>query len=174
MLTDRLVMRRWEERDRAPFAALNADAEVMRYFPATLTRQESDRFVDRIEAGFDEHGFGLWALEIQQTGEFIGMTGLARHTFPAHFNPSVEVGWRLARSAWGFGYATEAGRAAVEHGFTVAGLDQIVSMTTVTNEPSRAVMRRLGLTRDPADDFDHPRVPDGSPLKRHVLYRISR
>lgn len=174
LLTERLVLRRWEDRDREPFAALNADPEVMRYFPSTMTRQASDTFVDRIEAGFDEHGFGLWALELRDTGEFIGMTGLAWQTFEAPFTPAAEVGWRLARSAWRFGYATEAARAALEFGFTRAGLEEIVSLTTVTNEPSQAVMRRLGMVRDPADDFLHPRVPDDSPLKPHVLYRLSR
>ena len=174
MLTDRLIMRRWEERDRAPFAALNADPEVMRYFRAPMSASESDAFVDRMEAGFDEHGFGLWALEIRETGEFIGFTGLAWQTLDAPFAPATEVGWRLTPSAWGFGYATEAARAALRHGFTDAGLAEIVSMTAVLNLPSQAVMRRLGMARDPADDFDHPRVPEGSPLRPHLLYRLSR
>ncbi|WP_433257356.1 GNAT family N-acetyltransferase [Streptosporangium sp. CA-135522] len=174
METERLIMRRWREADREPFAALNADPEVMKHFPAPLTREQSDAMVDRIESGFDRHGYGLWALEVRATGEFVGFTGLAWQTFEAHFTPALEVGWRLARSAWGYGYASEAARAALRHGFGPAGRDEIVSMTAVANLRSRAVMERLGMTRDPADDFDHPRVPVDSPLRPHVLYRIGR
>jgi RimJ/RimL family protein N-acetyltransferase len=164
--TARLVMRRWREEDREPFAALNADPAVMEHFPGLLTRGESDALVDRIEAAFETDGFGLWALEVG--GEFIGFTGLAR----PGFRPEVEVGWRLARHAWGHGYASEAARAAVTFGFDEVGLTEIVSFTVPANVRSRAVMERIGMTRDPADDFDHPRVPAGSPLRRHVLYRI--
>ena len=174
LTTPRLRLRHWRDADRQPFASLNADPEVMRYFPAPLAASDSDRFLDRMTAASTEHGFGLWALELRATGEFIGMTGLAHHSFPAHFNPSWEVGWRLARSAWGSGYATEAARAALRFGFIEAGLDEVVSMTSVLNLPSRRVMRRIGLHRDPADDFEHPRVPEGSPLKPHVLYRLTR
>lgn len=174
LVTDRLVLRRWSSADRVPFAELNADAEVMRYLPAPLTRAESDALVDRIEAGFDEFGFGLWALEVRATGTFIGFVGLTRQTFQAHFTPTVEVGWRLARSSWGNGYATEAARTALTFGFTEAGLDEIVSMTTRTNTRSRAVMDRLGMARDVADDFQHPLLPDGHPLSPHVLYRTTR
>ncbi len=166
--TPRLVLRRWRPEDRAPFAALNADPEVMEHFPAPLSRAESDAFVDRIEAGFAEHGFGLWAVEVVATGEFVGFTGLSR----PRFMPGVEVGWRLARPAWGHGYASEAARAAVRHGFEAVGLPEIVSFTVPANVRSHAVMRRIGMTRDPDGDFDHPRVPEGSPLRRHVLYRI--
>lgn len=172
--TERLHLRRWRYFDREPFAALNADPEVMEHFPSTLTEEESDALVDRIRAQFDERGFGLWALEVRGRGEFIGFTGLAVQTFEAHFNPSVEVGWRLARSAWGQGYAIEAARAAVADGFERVGLEEIVSMTATTNLRSQAVMQRLGMVRDPADDFDHPKVPEGSPLRRHVLYRLDR
>lgn len=174
METERLIMRRWREADRRPFAELNADPEVMEHFPAPLTREQSDAMVDRIESAFDEHGYGLWALEVRATGEFVGFTGLAWQTFEAHFTPALEVGWRLARSAWGQGYASEAARAAIGYGFGPAGQDGIVSMTTVANLRSRAVMERLGMTRDPADDFDHPRIPAGSPVRPHVLYRLSR
>ncbi len=139
-----------------------------------MDRAASDAFVDRIEVLFDELGYGLWAVELRSTGEFIGFTGLARHTFQAHFTPAVEVGWRLSKSAWGHGYATEAARAALDFGFGVAELTEVVSMTTETNERSRAVMRRLGMTRDPADDFEYPLLPEGHPLRPHVLYRISR
>lgn len=172
--TERLHLRPWRYFDRASFAAMNADPEVMEFFPATLTEAESDALVDRIRAQFDEHGFGLWALEVRGRGEFIGFTGLAIQTFDAPFNPSVEIGWRLARSAWGKGYATEAATAAITDGFERVGLESIVSLTAATNVRSQAVMERLGMTRDPAEDFDHPRVPEGSPLRRHVLYRLDR
>lgn len=174
METERLILRRWREADRRPFAELNADPEVMEHFPAPLTREQSDAMVDRIESAFDEHGYGLWALEVRATGEFVGFTGLAWQTFEARFTPALEVGWRLARSAWGRGYASEAARAAIGYGLGPAGQDEIVSMTAVANLRSRAVMERLGMTRDPADDFDHPWVPAGSPIRPHVLYRLSR
>jgi RimJ/RimL family protein N-acetyltransferase len=173
LATERLILRRWRAADREPFAALNADPEVMRYFQAPLDRAASDAFVNRIEARFGEDGFGLWAV-VRDTETFVGFTGLVRQSFPAHFTPAVEVGWRLSREAWGHGYATEAARAALEHGFGPAGLDEIVSMTTRTNDRSQAVMRRLGMTCDPADDFEHPELPEGHPLRPHVLYRLER
>jgi RimJ/RimL family protein N-acetyltransferase len=151
---------------------MNADPAVMEHFPGTLSRRESDALVERIEAGFEANGFGLWALEVRATGEFIGFAGLDVPEFEAHFTPAVEIGWRLARSAWGHGYATEAGRAALAYGFEQAGLEEIVSFTTVANRRSRAVMERLGMSHDPADDFDHPRLPPGHPQRLHVLYRI--
>ncbi|MFB9676390.1 GNAT family N-acetyltransferase [Streptosporangium vulgare] len=174
METERLIMRRWRDDDREPFAALNADPEVMEHFPAPLTRPQSDTMVDKIERSFDEQGYGLWALEVRETGRFIGFTGLMWQRFEAPFTPALEVGWRLARHAWGHGYAIEAARRAVAEGFAVAGVDEIVSMTTVGNRRSRAVMERLGMTRDPADDFDHPAVPRGHPVRSHVLYRLGR
>ena len=170
--TERLLMRSWREDDLAPFAALNADPGVMEHFPSTLTRQESDALVVRITAQLDDLGYGLWALEVRDSGEFVGFTGLALQTFPAHFTPAVEVGWRLKRSAWGHGYATEAALAALDYGFAVAELDEIVSMTAVTNVRSQRVMQRIGMTHDPADDFLHPNVPEGHRLQPHVLYRI--
>jgi RimJ/RimL family protein N-acetyltransferase len=174
LTTDRLLLRGWRDDDRPPFAALNADPEVMEHFPAPLTAAESDALVDRIMAGFDEHGYGLWAVELRATGELVGFTGLALQTFPAPFTPAVEVGWRLARAACGQGYATEAATAALRYGFDVVGFDEIVSLTAVTNVRSQRVMQRLGMARDPADDFDHPNVPEGSALRRHVLYRLRR
>lgn len=165
-------MRRWRPEDREPFAEMNADPDVMRYFPALLDRAASDVFVDRIEAGFDEHGFGLWAIERLDTHAFIGFVGLSVPSFDAHFTPAVEVGWRLARSSWGQGFATEAGLRAVEAGFEDCGLTQIVSFTATVNTRSIAVMDRLGMTHDPADDFDHPALQAGHPLQRHVLYRL--
>lgn len=170
--TPRLLLRRWRGADREPFAAINADPQVMEYFPAPLTRRQSDELVDSIEAGFERHRFGLWAVEVRQSAELIGFTGLAVPSFEAHFTPAVEAGWRLARSAWGCGYATEAARAALAFGFVQRDLSEIVSFTSVDNRRSRAVMERLGMTRDAADDFDHPGIEPGDPLRRHVLYRI--
>jgi ribosomal-protein-alanine N-acetyltransferase len=171
--TERLVLRRWRPADLEPFAALNADPEVMEHFPSPLSRDESDAFVRRVEAQFDELGYGLWAVEVRDTGEFVGFTGLVLQTFPAHFTPAVEVGWRLARPAWGHGYASEAARAALAYGFHT-GLDEIVSITAKTNLRSQRVMQRIGMSRDPADDFVHPNVPPDSPVAPHVLYRIRR
>jgi RimJ/RimL family protein N-acetyltransferase len=162
--TGRLVLRHWMDTDRAPFAALNADPEVVRYFRGPLDRTASDAFIDRIEAGCDTLGYGLWAVEVRSTQAFIGFTGLALQTFKAHFSPAVEIGWRLTRSAWGHGYASEAARAALTYGFAVAGLDEIVASATRTNERSRAVMDRIGMTRDPHDDFDYPLLPEDHPL----------
>ena len=172
MRTERLVMRGWRESDRAPFAELNADPEVMRHFMSTMSRDQSDAFVDKIEAAFDERGWGLWALEVD--GVFIGYTGLQPVSFPAHFTPAVEIGWRLARDAWGHGYASEAARAAAAFGFAQLDLDELVSFTTTANARSRAVMDRIGMTHDPADDFGHPRYPAGHRIHAHVLYRLAR
>ena len=171
--TARLLLRRWRETDHEPFAALNADPVVMEYFPARLSRAESDDLIARIEAGFAAQGYGLWALEARATGELLGFTGLAVPSLSAHFTPAVEVGWRLARSAWGKGYATEAGLASIAFGFRDVGLDEIVSFTSATNARSRAVMKRIGMTHDPADEFDHPELEETNPLRPHVLYRIS-
>ena len=171
--TERLLLRRWQPRDRAPFAAMNADPEVMRYFPSALTPADSDASIDRIEAGFGRYKFGLWALEVTATGEFIGFTGLSVPSFDAHFTPAVEIGWRLARPAWAHGYATEAARRALASGFSDHGLAEVVSFTSLVNLRSQAVMRRIGMTHDPADDFDHPRLPPGHRLQRHVLWRLT-
>ena len=170
--TERLRLRRWRAADRAPFAALNADPRVMEHFPDCLTRQQSDRLVERIEADFELYGYGLWALETRATGEFVGFTGLSKVSFEASFTPAVEVGWRLARSAWGRGYATEAARASLAYGFDEVGLSEVVSFTAAGNRRSRTVMERIGLDRDPAGDFDHPSLPAGHRLSRHVLYRL--
>jgi RimJ/RimL family protein N-acetyltransferase len=170
--TPRLRLRQWREDDLAPFAALNTDPEVMRFFEEPLSHERSDAWARAIAAVIEDQGWGLWALERRDTGEFIGFTGLQvpRHELP--FNPCVEVGWRLARSAWGQGFATEAGRASLAHAFGPLDLDEVVSMTAVTNVPSRRVMERLGMARDGQADFDHPGVSHGHPLQRHVLYRI--
>jgi len=170
LCTPRLLLRRWRPQDREPFAALNADPAVMEHFPAVLTRQDSDALVDRIEAGFDEHGFGLWAVEA--VGVFVGFTGLAVPSFEAPFLPSVEVGWRLARAAWGQGWATEAASAALQAAFGPLALPEVVSFTATSNVPSEAVMRRVGMTR--VGTFEHPRLPAGHRLRPHVLYRAER
>lgn len=146
----------------------------MGFFPSTLTRERSDEFADRIEAHFEKHEFGLWAVEVRDDTDFIGYVGLSTPSFDAHFMPAVEVGWRLARACWGSGFATEAARAAIADGFERIGLPEIVSFTSPLNVRSIRVMERLGMTRNPADDFDHPRLPQGHRLRRHVLYRISR
>jgi RimJ/RimL family protein N-acetyltransferase len=172
--TPRLVLRQWREADLEPFAALNADPEAMRYFPAPLTRAESDALAARARAAIEERGYGWWAVEVVGAAPFIGFIGLAEPSFEAHFTPAVEVGWRLAREHWGKGYATEGARAALAFGFDELALDEIVSFTSVLNEPSWRVMERLGMTHDPAGDFDHPRLPPGHPLRPHVLYRLRR
>ena len=170
--TARLRLRSWRAEDLAPFAALNADPAVMKYFPKPLDRAESDATVGRIDAHFGRHGFGFWAVEIKDGGPFIGMVGLVVPLWTASFTPCVEIGWRLAAAHWGRGYASEAAAAALDHGFGALGLDEIVSCTLPANRRSRAVMERLGMRRSVADDFDHPSVPAGHPMVRHVLYRI--
>jgi RimJ/RimL family protein N-acetyltransferase len=170
--TERLLLRAWRDEDLAPFAALNADPEVRRHFPAALGRAESDGQAERIRAGFAAHGFGLWAVEVPGQAAFIGFVGLAVPNFEAHFTPCVEIGWRLARPHQGRGYATEGARAALDFGFTRLGLAEIVSFTVPANLSSRRVMEKLGMQL--TDDFDHPLLPAGHPLQRHVLYRLSR
>lgn len=171
LTTARLVMRGFTDADLEPFAAMNADPRVMEFFPAPLTRAQSDELAARIVGAWSA-GFGLWALEEASTGAFLGFTGFAAPTFDASFTPAIEVGWRLGAHAWGRGYATEAATAALEWG--ASRLDpprgEVVSFTAAINVRSRAVMERLGFEHDVDGDFDHPRVPDG-PLRRHVLYR---
>jgi RimJ/RimL family protein N-acetyltransferase len=162
--TERLKLRTWHPADREPFARMNADPRVMEFFPGILSRSESDALADRIEAHFDEHGFGGFAAELRDTGRFIGFTGLAL-SFQGY-----EIGWRLAAENWGRGLATEAARAVLNHAFDKLRLSEIVSFTVPSNARSRRVMEKLGMTHDPADDFDHPKLPDGHPLRRHVLY----
>jgi len=170
--TDRLLMRRWLESDREPFAALNGDPETMRFFPATLDDAASNALIDRIESLFEQQGYGLWALEVIETGAFIGSTGLNPMPADVPGAGGLEVGWRLARHAWHHGYATEAAQAAVAVAFGGIGLDEIWSMTAVVNEPSVAVMRRLGL-REVAR-FNHPKLPEGHRLQPHVTYHLAR
>ncbi len=171
LTTERLRLRQWFDNDRPPFAALNADPEVMRYFTKRLTREESDGLAAYIWGIIDRQGWGLWAVEVQGGAPFIGFVGLNQPRLEAHFMPAVEVGWRLDRPYWGHGYAIEAATATLTFAFEVLNLPEVVSFTTVGNERSRHVMERLGMSRDPGDDFDHPSVPEG-PLRPHVLYRI--
>ncbi len=172
--TSRLVLRPWRETDLPAYAALNADAEVRRWFSGTLSRQESDAQGAKLQDHFAAHGFGFWAVEVIGGAPFIGFVGLQHVTFPAPFTPTVEAGWRLARAHWGKGYATEAAHAALAHGFGPLGLPEIVAFAVRGNTASRHVMERLGMRHDPVDDFDHPHLPEGDPLRGHVLYRKMR
>ena len=174
LTTARLRLRQWREEDLAPFAALNADPQVMEFFPKVLTRAESDAVAGRIRDHFVRHGFGLWAVEVRGAADFVGFVGLAVPSFDAHFTPCVEIGWRLAREHWGHGYATEAASAALAFGFGDRAFEEIVAFTVPANVPSRRVMGRLGMRRLPADDFEHPAIPEGHPLRPHVLYRLRR
>jgi RimJ/RimL family protein N-acetyltransferase len=170
--TERLLLRRWRAADRAPFAALNADPRVMEFFPGPLSRADSDALAARVEEHFATHGFGPWAVEVPDALPFAGFVGLSVPAFAAAFTPCVEIGWRLDPALWGRGYATEAARAALAVGFAQIGLAEIVAFTVPANVRSRRVMEKVGMTHDPADDFDHPALPGGHPLQRHVLYRM--
>ena len=166
--TERLLLREWRDDDIELFAAMCADPRVMEHFPALLDREQTAAAVARYRDHWRLNGFGLWAIEVPGSAPFIGFAGLSR---PA-FMDAVEVGWRLAHASWGFGYATEAARAAVDYGFQKLGLLEIISMTVPANVRSQAVMERIGMTRDPSADFDHPNVPEGSPLRRHGIWRL--
>ena len=172
--TPRLLLREWRSGDYAPFAAICADPEVQRYYyQPPVERAACDAWIDRMRRRNDEHGFAYWAVELPGEAELIGAVGLSRVRAPGFpFAPAVEIGWRLAPRYWGQGYATEAARAVLDDGFLQLGLDEIVAFTLPANQRSRRVMQRLGMRRDPADDFDHPGVPDGHPMRRHILYRI--
>ncbi len=173
--TKRLILRPWRKEDLEPFARLNADPRVMEYFPSTLSQEESDQMAKRMQTKIEERGWGLWAVSVPGVADFIGFIGLnkvEKETLPVHFTPAVEVGWRLAPEYWGKGYATEGGKACLKYGFNTLNLAEIVSFTAVQNVRSRAVMERMGMRHDPKDDFDHPKLPVGHPLRRHVLYRL--
>ncbi len=172
--TPRLLLRRWRTADREPFSRMNVDPRVMRHFPSTLSRAESDALVDRIEAAFERQGYGLFAAELRGDGRFCGYIGLAEPAFEAHFTPCVEIGWRLDAEFWNRGLATEGAREVLRHAFETWGLEEVVSFTVPENLASRRVMEKIGMTHDAADDFDHPRFPEGHALRRHVLYRASR
>lgn len=170
--SERLLLRDWRDDDLARFAALNADPQVMEFFPATLPRDESDRRAACIRAELAQRGYGCYAVEVKQTGGFIGFVGFAHPAFEASFMPAIEIAWRLAYSAWGRGYASEAARACLAHGFSTFGFGEVVSFTARHNTRSTAVMERIGMARDIGGDFDHPALPEGHALRRHVLYRI--
>lgn len=174
--TERLLLRRWAPRDRAPFAALNGDPEVMRHFPATLSPAESDAMVGRLEDRWAADGFAFAVAERKADGAFLGMVGLARVHFPLPRTPdgAIEVGWRLARAHWGQGYATEAARGWLDWGFATEAPSEIVAFAVPENAPSHAVMRRLGMAPDPARAFDHPKLPPGHRLRRHLLFSVRR
>jgi RimJ/RimL family protein N-acetyltransferase len=170
--TERLILRPWRDADREPFARITADPRVMEFFPAVLTREESDALVDRCDAHYRQYGFTYFAAELCATSELVGFIGIARTPIP-HLVPLVEIGWRLAFENWNRGLATEGARAALRYGFEQLHLPEIVAFTATDNVRSRRVMEKLGMVHDPAGDFDHPKIPAGNPLQRHVLYRIS-
>jgi RimJ/RimL family protein N-acetyltransferase len=172
--TDRLHLRRWQPADLAPFAALNADPRVNEFLTGPLSQEQSDEMATRIDANFDQHGFGLWAVEVCNSSTFIGFIGLSVPRLEAHFTPCVEIGWRLSADHWDRGYATEGARATLDFAFNVIGLREIVSYTVPANLRSRRVMEKIGMKHDSVDDFNHPSLSEGHPLQRHVLYRIAR
>jgi RimJ/RimL family protein N-acetyltransferase len=174
LVTERLLLRQWRDSDREPFAVMSADPAVMKHFPALLTRVESDALIDRLQAGIAESGWGFWAVQVRRTGEFAGFIGLNPLRSNLPFAPGVEIGWRLSTTHWGQGYATEGARRAVTYAFDELGLAELVAFTTKQNLPSQRVMQKLGMTRDPADDFDHPGLPVDWPQRRCVLYRLAR
>jgi RimJ/RimL family protein N-acetyltransferase len=170
--TERLLLRRWRDEDREPFYRMNSDARVMEFFTECLTRAQSDSLVERINEHFKKHGFGLFAAELREDQAFIGFVGLTVPSFKAHFTPCVEIGWRLAANYWGRGLTTEGARAVVKYAFEELALDALVSFTVPGNTRSRRVMEKIGMTRNAPDDFDHPNLPKGHSLRRHVLYRL--
>lgn len=172
--TERLILRPWKETDLAPFAKLNGDPKVMEFFPSVMTTEESNKFVENISDSFNKDGWGFWAAALIETDECIGMIGLRDVFFKVPFTPAVEIGWRLAYEHWGKGYAAEGALAALEFGFQTLNLDEIVSFTAVQNQRSQRVMEKIGMSRSPKDDFDHPKLASGHWLSRHVLYRMDR
>ncbi|MGB6779875.1 MAG: GNAT family N-acetyltransferase [Planococcus citreus] len=167
--SERLGFRRWKTSDHAPFAALNANPDVMKFFPKTLSRTESDALIERIEAHFEEKGYGLWAVERKEDGAFIGFIGLLDVNFDIGIEDATEIGWRLEQKFWKKGYATEGAKACLAYAFEELGKKEIYSFTSTVNIPSEAVMKRIGMKK--AGEFEHPRVPEGSPLRKHVLYK---
>jgi RimJ/RimL family protein N-acetyltransferase len=172
--TPRLVLREWKDSDNEPFALLNADPRVMEFMSKALTRVESDVFIEKIKAHFAEHGFGLFAASLRDNQKFVGYIGLSARTFKSDFAPYTEIGWRLAAEYWNKGLATEGARAVLRHSFTTLNLPEVVSYTVPSNIGSRRVMEKIGLVHQQSDDFDHPNLPAGHPLRRHVLYRLRR
>lgn len=169
IVTKRLILRKWKEEDLLPFSIMNADPRVMEFFPAPLSKKESDAMVKKIQKEMAEKGYGLWALEVQESKEFIGFVGIHYVTFPAYFTPCIEIGWRLAFESWGKAYATEAASAVMDYAFHTLHIEKLVSFTAKLNKRSIQLMERLGMAYD--GDFDHPNLPEGHPLKPHVLFR---
>jgi RimJ/RimL family protein N-acetyltransferase len=172
--TPRLHLRAWTDDDLPAFATMNADREVMRYFPEAMSREKSDRLAKRIRDNMAKHGWGLWAVEVKTGPNLAGFVGLAVPTFKADFTPAVEIGWRLSRDCWGRGFATEGAQAVLAFAFGRLNLGELVSFTAVGNQRSRGVMERLGMIHKPAEDFEHPMIAEGSPVRRHVLYRLTQ
>lgn len=170
----RVRLRQWRPEDREGLAAMQADPVVMEHLMPVADRAASDAVADRIARHFAQHGFGLWVIEVPGVAPFIGYTGLVHVPYAAAFTPAVEIGWRIQKRFWGQGYVTEAARLSLRDGFDRLGLAEIIALTVPANTRSQAVMRRLGMTHDPREDFDHPLVPDGHRLRRHVLYRLAR
>jgi RimJ/RimL family protein N-acetyltransferase len=169
--TPHLHLRNWRDQDREPFHRINSDPRVMEHFPAPLSREESDSLIARIESHQAQHSFTFFAAELRSTSQFIGFIGIVHTPFEAHFTPCVEIGWRLGAEFWGQGLATEGAQAVLDFGFDELKLPEIVALTVPANQRSRRVMEKLGMTCNPADDFEHPRLPPGHPLRPHVLYR---
>ncbi|MDN3504599.1 MAG: GNAT family N-acetyltransferase [Rhabdochlamydiaceae bacterium] len=169
--TNRLELSQWQKQDLEPFAKLNSDPKVMQFFPSTLNREQSDQLVDKIKAHFDKYGYGLWSTSLKETGEFIGFIGLLQVGFEAHFTPAIEIGWRLDHKFWGKGYATEGASVVIDYAFNTLKISEIVSFTSQLNLPSIRLMKRLGMTHDNKDDFDHPRLDSTHRLCRHCLFR---
>lgn len=172
--TERLILRQWKESDRDPFETLNSDEETMRFFPSTYSREVSDKLIDREMDRIKKGDIGLLAVEVKITGEFIGFIGIARPSYKTHFTPCTEIGWRLSRSSWGKGYATEGAIEVLRFAFDELGLEEIVSFTTKENIASIKVMEKIGMIRDIDGDFDHPLVEEGNKLRKHVLYKIKK
>lgn len=172
--THRLILRQWQDSDLTPFATLNADPRVREFFPGLMSREESDHSVKLMSDHIARCGWGLWAASLIDTGEFIGFIGLEEVYFQAHFTPAVEIGWRLAFNHWGKGYATEGAKAVLAYGFENLNLEEVVSFTAVQNMRSRRIMEKIGMHHDSKDNFDHPKLSENHPLRRHVLYRIKK
>jgi len=170
--TPRLLLRPWQESDREPFQRLNADPRVMEFFAAPLSPADSDRMIDRMQAHIAQHRFGFFAAELRASGEFVGFVGMSHVPFEAHFTPCVEIGWRLAAAHWNRGLATEGARRCLRYAFQELALPEVVAFTVPANRRSRRVMEKLGMSHSPADDFQHPNLPEGHPLRPHVLYRV--
>ena len=168
--TPRLLLRQWKEADKTPYIMLNRDADVMEYFPSTLTETETLAQIERLSKHIDDYGYGFFAVERKDNHEYIGFTGLSHPRFESYFTPCVEIGWRLNRASWNNGFATEAAMACLNYGFTELGLDKIYAFTAVKNLRSEHVMKKIGMVKD--GYFEHPSIGDGHALRRHVLYKV--